>query len=261
MNLNARCGAWRKGIAGARLEAPCEIADGNRELAVDCIPRTARRGGVAGLVEDQHRARAEVAEQFAQTRDIGLVGHQRMRDEEARSGRPGIGAVTAILAQGREILAIDDREGETELRFQFVLPLPDHAGGRRYEHEVDASSKEQFANAPGSPRRSCPLRRRRRSRGSPGEGVELCEAAGAGSCPAECPHGRAPETGYGRPRWRCSGAGSADTPRRRWDRLFPTERRRPTLVGEDRRIEFGVPDHRNRFALRVVVDAGETHRV
>jgi hypothetical protein len=127
------------------LEAPCEIADGNSELAVDCIPRTACRGGVVGLVEDQHRARAEVAEQFAQTRDIGLVGHQRMRDEEARSGRPGIGAVTAILAQGREILAIDDREGQTELRFQLVLPLPDHAGGRRHEHEVDASSKEQFA--------------------------------------------------------------------------------------------------------------------
>jgi hypothetical protein len=56
-----------------------------------------------------------------------------------------IGAIAAILAQRREILAIDDREGETELRLQLVLPLADHAGRRRHEHEVDAPAKEQFA--------------------------------------------------------------------------------------------------------------------
>jgi len=36
-----------------------------------------------------------------------------------------------------QIVAIDDREGETKLRFQFVLPLADHAGWRCNHHQID----------------------------------------------------------------------------------------------------------------------------
>jgi hypothetical protein len=37
------------------------------------------------LVQDEESPRPEIAEQVPKTTDIGFVGHQRMRDDEART--------------------------------------------------------------------------------------------------------------------------------------------------------------------------------
>ena len=68
------------------LETPGDLAHGLRELTVDGVARAARRCGVVRLVEDQQGARPELAQQVAQACDIGLVGEQAMRDDEARAG-------------------------------------------------------------------------------------------------------------------------------------------------------------------------------
>ena len=68
------------------LEALSEPAHGARELAVDCVARPAGRRGMMRLVEDKESSRTEIAQHVPQTTDVSLVGHQRMRDDEARTG-------------------------------------------------------------------------------------------------------------------------------------------------------------------------------
>ncbi len=68
------------------LEALGKLADRPRELAGDRVARAAGRRRMMRLVEDEQRARAELAEHVAQAGDIGLVGQQAVRDDEARAG-------------------------------------------------------------------------------------------------------------------------------------------------------------------------------
>src|SRR5271155_24930 len=109
----------RGGQKEPMLETIGEPSDRAGELAVDGVPRPARRRSVVRLVEDDQRARPEFAEQVAQTADIGLVGKERVRNDEARSRGPRTGAIPSLPPQDCEILAVDDGEGEAELDLQF----------------------------------------------------------------------------------------------------------------------------------------------
>ena len=64
------------------LEPRGQVADGAGDLRVDGVALAAGRGRVVGLVEDQQRAAAEVAEPVAQRSSVRLVDQQAVRDEE-----------------------------------------------------------------------------------------------------------------------------------------------------------------------------------
>ena len=76
----------RRGEEQAVLEALGQLAHCPRELARDRVARAAGRRGVVRFVEDEQRARAELAEHVAQARHIVLVGQQAVGDDEARAG-------------------------------------------------------------------------------------------------------------------------------------------------------------------------------
>src|ERR1700730_12941904 len=97
------------------------------------------------LVQDKQSSRPEIAEQVPKTADVGLVGHQGVRDDEARARRPRIGGIAALTSEGGEMFAIDQREGEAELCLKFVLPLPNHSGRSGDENEINAPPQEHFA--------------------------------------------------------------------------------------------------------------------
>src|ERR1700678_249995 len=97
------------------------------------------------LIQDKESARTEIAEQVPKTAAVGLIGHQRVRDDEARTRRPRIGGIATLASEGGEMFAIDQSEGETELCLKLVLPLPNHSGGSGDENEINASPQEHFA--------------------------------------------------------------------------------------------------------------------
>ena len=78
------------------LEAPRQIADRTGELGVDRKFRAAGRGGVVGLIEDQQRLLALLAELVAQRTRIGLIAHQRLAEDEAGVGGPGVDAPAPV---------------------------------------------------------------------------------------------------------------------------------------------------------------------
>ncbi len=63
----------RSGQKEPMLETIGEPPNRAGELAVNGVARPARRRRVMRLVEDEQRARSEVAEKVAQAADIGLV--------------------------------------------------------------------------------------------------------------------------------------------------------------------------------------------
>src|SRR5205807_9680673 len=92
-----------------------QAADRHRELAIDRIAGAAGRGRVMRLVEDQQGAGSKIAEEIAQSADIGFIRHQRMRGEESRAGSPWVGAIATLPTQDGEVVAIDDRERKAKL--------------------------------------------------------------------------------------------------------------------------------------------------
>ena len=135
----------RGGQEQAVLEALGQLADRPGELARDRIARAAGRRRMMRLVEDEQRARAEIAEHVAQPRDVVLVGQQAVRDDEARAGGPWIDGKAAQAPQLADALAIDDVEGEAELALKLVLPLHRHGGRRGDDDEIDAPAQQQLA--------------------------------------------------------------------------------------------------------------------
>jgi hypothetical protein len=123
------------------LETLGEIADGLGELAVDRITRAACRGRVVRFVEDQQRARPEGAKEVAKPGDVGLVGQEMVRYDEAGASRPGVDAEAAQTAQLADPVAVDDREGEPELGLELVLPLQGHRRRGGDDSEVDAAAQ------------------------------------------------------------------------------------------------------------------------
>src|SRR3984893_3667174 len=137
-------------VRGRRQEEPVfealsEPTHCARELAVDCVARPAGRCGMMRLVEDKESSRTEIAQHVPQTTDVSLVGHERMRDDKARTGRPRIGCIAAVTSQGGEVFAIHQSEGEAKLCLKFILPLPNHSSGSCHEHEINATSQQHLA--------------------------------------------------------------------------------------------------------------------
>ena len=144
------------------LEPPGQVADGPGDLRVDGVFRAARRGGVVGLVEDEQRAGAEVAQPVAQRGRIGLVDQQPVRDEEARVGRPGIDAVAPLLPDPGDVVLVEDLEDQAEAVLQLLLPLEEHRRRAGDDDVLDLLAEQAVRGRSGRPRSSCRGRRRRR---------------------------------------------------------------------------------------------------
>ncbi len=127
------------------LEAVTQVAQASRELALDRVAAVARGRGMMRFVEDQQRTGAEILQHVAQPCDIALVAEQPVRQDEARTRRPGIGAVAAAAAQCLQMLGVDDLEREAEFGLQFVLPLLRHRWRCEHQCEIDAATQQQFA--------------------------------------------------------------------------------------------------------------------
>ena len=126
------------------LEPPGQVADGPGDLRVDRVLRAARRRGVVGLVEDQQRAGAEVAEPVAQRCSVSLVDQQPVRDQEPGVGRPGIDPVATLLTDPGDVLLVEDLEDHPEPVFQLVLPLVEHRWRARHDDVLDLLAEQQF---------------------------------------------------------------------------------------------------------------------
>src|SRR5205823_4291297 len=94
------------------LEAWRQVTSRTSELGVDRILRTARRRDVVRLVQNQQRARPELAKPVAQWGGVRFINQESIRDEETIACRPGVYLVTTLAADACEEFAIDNRERE-----------------------------------------------------------------------------------------------------------------------------------------------------
>ncbi len=118
--------------------------------------------GVVGLVEDQERAGAEVAEPVAERGGVRLVDQQPVRDQEPGVSRPRIDAVAPLLADPCDVLLVEDLEDQPEAVFQLVLPLVEHRRRAGHDDVLDLLAEQQFAgDQPGLDRLAQARRRRR----------------------------------------------------------------------------------------------------
>ena len=183
-----------------------------------------------------------------------------MRDDEARTRRPRIGAIAALASEGGEVFAIDEGEGEAELRFKLVLPLPNHSGRSGDENEIDAPPQQHFAknqtrfdglagadvvgNQQVDPRKAQRLPQGEKLVGvlmdaGPERGLEQVSVGGGRGIPAQR-----------------AQIGGKDA------RVVGSELRDagPAFVLQNCAVEFGVPQDLDHFALSVIVDAGQAKR-
>jgi len=107
------------------LKAAGQFADGPGELGVDGNLGAAGGGGVVGLIEDQQRFVA-IAEPIAQGAGVVLVAHQRLAQDEAGVGGPGVDAPAPLAPHARDVIAVHHRKRQAEAAFHFALPLQHH---------------------------------------------------------------------------------------------------------------------------------------
>ena len=135
----------RRGEEQAMLEAPAEVADCAGELRLDPVPPAARRRGVMGFVQDQQAPRKQPAQPFAHRVCVGRVDEQVVRHEEAAVGTPRVDPEASLLANPREIRAVEDHEEEAEALLHFGLPLLQHGRGRGDDDCLRLLAKQQLA--------------------------------------------------------------------------------------------------------------------
>ena len=237
------------------LETRRDVAYGARDLRIDRITGAARRGGVVRFVEDQQRLRGELAEPVAQSRSISLINEKAVGDQKAGVGGPRIDREAAFAAHPRNICAVENGESETETGLQLILPLVQHRRRTRNDDPVDAAAQQQFArNEPGFDGLAKPdvvgdeqVNARQSERLA--QWVELVGVdADAGA------ERRLKEIRVG-----CRHA----VPRQRAEIGREQRRivealvgnRRPAVVLKHAGVELMLPQHRERLALRVVVEA------
>ncbi len=239
------------------LEPRGEVADGAGDLRVDGVLLAAGRGGVVRFVEDQQRAAAEIAQPVAERAGIGFVDQQAMRDQEAGVGGPRVDAEAAFPADSLHVVFVEDLERQAEAAFELVLPLKEHGrragdddfAGLLAEQQLagDQAGLDGFAQADVigdeevDPRQAECL-------------AERLELVGIEADPGA-------EWGLEQPRVRRGDAVPAEGVQvggeefRRVEPAFGDGF--PGLAGDDLAVDLAFPEHLERLALGVVVDARE----
>ena len=100
-----------------------------RGLGVDSVLLATRWCCVVGFVQNEQRARTEIAQPIAQAGSVRFVDKQSVGDEEAGMGIPGVDTETALAPDPLDVVFIQNFELEAEPVGEFFLPLQQH--GRR----------------------------------------------------------------------------------------------------------------------------------
>ena len=135
----------RGGQEQAVLETTSEIANGAGELRLDAVTPAARRRGVMGFVQDQQAPRLHLAEPFAHGVRVGRIDEEVVRDEKAAVGAPRVDAEAPLLANAREVAAVENHEEEAEALLHLGLPLLQDGRGRGDHHRPGLLAQQQLA--------------------------------------------------------------------------------------------------------------------
>jgi hypothetical protein len=127
------------------LEAASQITDGARKFRVDGVFHAARGGGVVRLIEDEHAARGKVTEVVTQAADVRLVDEKAMRDQEPRMRGPRVHAVATLTPYTRDVIAIENLEGQPKASLHLLAPLKEHGGWRGNDDLSNFSAEQQLA--------------------------------------------------------------------------------------------------------------------
>ncbi|MNV78581.1 hypothetical protein D3C71_1720770 [compost metagenome] len=99
-----------------------------------------------GFIENEQRPGPEFAQQVTKPGHVCLVGQHAVRNQEPRTDAPGIGRETSRSARLQQVLAIDDREIQTELLGKLILPLKQHRRWSRNDDHFHPTSEKKFTN-------------------------------------------------------------------------------------------------------------------
>src|SRR5207244_12671669 len=103
-----------------------QLANRAGKLRIDRIFLSARRRRVVRVIQDEEAAFPEIAEPVQHRSRVGLVDQQAVREEKSRMSVPGIHTEPALAPDAAHVVSIEDLEGETKARFEFLLPLNEH---------------------------------------------------------------------------------------------------------------------------------------
>ncbi len=238
---------------------PGQVADGPGDLGVDGVFGSARRGGVVGLVEDEQGAGPEVAKPVAQRRGVGFVDEQAVRDQEPGVGGPGVDAVASFPPDIGDVILVEDLEDHAEAGFELILPLQEHRRRAGDDDVLDLLAQEQFAGDEAGLDRLAEADVIGDEEIDPGQTQGLLQRLQlVGVDPDAGPEGGLEEVRIGRgdavPLQRVQVGG---------EELGRVEAPAGDLLpgfGVDRLgIDFLLPEHLQRLALGVVVEAGHPH--
>ena len=124
----------RGGEKDAVLKQRRQIAKAAGEAGIDRVTKAvAGRSRVVRLIEDQQRlqrclvcASLALLQPHPQQGGILRIAQQRVGNQEAAGGAPGVGAVATLLPHLGQIGPVHHREGETKAAGHLLLPLAQH---------------------------------------------------------------------------------------------------------------------------------------
>ena len=212
---------------------------------------------MVGFVEDQQASGSEVVEPDLHRAGVVFVDQQAMRDNPTRERVPRICGVAVFPTDALHVVSIVDLEGEAEACFEFLLPLLHHRWGTRDDDVVDPTTEAQLVGDQGrfdgfaeahvvGDEEIDPWQREGLLKGlqlvgidadtGTERGLEELFVGGGYAVPPESVDVRG------------EVLGSVE---------FAFADLRPCLFVEDKRIQFHFPDHFERLALGVVIDASQ----
>ena len=128
------------------LEPSGQIAHRAGELGVDRKFRAARRRRVVGLIKDQQRLLALIAEPVAQGPGVGLIAHKRLANDEAGVGRPRVDAPAPLPTHLGDVLPVQHGKTQPKAALHLPLPLQHHRRRRYHHHAVHLLTQQQLAH-------------------------------------------------------------------------------------------------------------------
>ena len=239
------------------LETRRNVPDGPRGLRVDGVAGAARRRRVVRFVQDQQRSRGELAQPVTQPGGVRLVDQQAMRDQKPRMRRPGVHGEAPLAPHAGHVRAVEDREREAEARFHLVAPLLQHRRRTRHDDPVHAPAEQQFAGDQSGLDRLAEADVVGDEQVDPRQAQRLPQRFYLVGVDADSgAERRLEQVRIGRgdavPRQRAQ----VGREQRRLVEVFPGDGL-PAVVLQNPGVQLVLPEHGQRLALRVVVEAGQ----
>ena len=244
------------------LEAAGDVSNRPRELRLDAESPAARRSGVVRLVQDEQAAAPSLAQPRAHRVRVGWVREQPVGHEEEAVRRPGIHSEAPLLPHADQVQPVQNHEPEAKPLLELRLPLAKHGRRGRDDNGVHFLAEQQLAcdqpcldglsQARVVGNEQVDQRKPERlAQGLDLVGLQL------DSGPERCLH----EAWIGRrdaiPPQRVQ---KRPEPMRLIEPLAAPREFLPALLAQDAAVSLVVPVDLERFALCIVLGAGEAHQ-